>query len=489
MDAVTVRLPGIVTAAVALLKAAAEPVTEKSRLVHIAFAVNRLDISASDATASLTAAMKNNVPGLTKAALARLASDLKTSSDALASRGMALLDGGEARDLGIAEARLLDTVDTTWTATNKELARLLGVRSHGFYRKLTTSLILAGASLCLDWWLSRTISRGLSVRVRRLVRVMNELLADDVTREIPYLQDRNETGQIAKTLAVFKANVIERKALQTERAIAGEQALVVDAVAKGLALLAHGNLTAMLSQQFPREYDKIRVDLNATVMTLRESIMTIANSTRAIQSGTSGIVVSTADLARRTEAQSAALEASASALDDLTAIILRSAAEAIDVNNTVATVQAKARSSENIVLETMAAMGAIEKSSREIGEIISVMDEIASQTNLLALNAGIEAARAGQAGRGFAVVAAEVRELAERSARAAKQVRVLISASSKQVGRGVVLVTQTGKALDCIIAEIADTNAVMDAHGARCFGNRPRSCKTSMPRSARWIAQ
>jgi methyl-accepting chemotaxis protein len=198
-------------------------------------------------------------------------------------------------------------------------------------------------------------------------------------------------------------------------------------------------------------------------MTLRESMVTIANGTRAIQAGTSGIVVSTADLARRTEAQSAGLEASAAALDDLTAIILRSADEAIDVNNIVATVQAKARSSESIVLETMAAMGAIEKSSREIGEIISVMDEIASQTNLLALNAGIEAARAGPAGRGFAVVAAEVRELAERSARAAKQVRVLISASTKQVGRGVVLVTETGKALDSIVAEIADTNAVMNA--------------------------
>ena len=395
------------------------------------------------------------------AALATLTTDLKDASGALAARGRALLEGGKADDLASTQAKLLKQVDATWGATNVELARLLRVRMHGFYRKLINSLIVAGTSLCLDWWLSRTISRGLSRRVSRLVDVMNRLIVDDVTPEIPYLGDRNETGQIAKTLAAFKESVVERKKLKSEKALAGEQALVVEAVAKGLALLAQGNLTATLSQKFPPEYDKIRVDLNAAVDTLRDSMLTIAGSTNAIRAGTSDIVTSTADLARRTERQASALEESASALNEITAIIQQSAEEAIDVQDTVSTVKAKAESSEDVVRDAIVAMRGIEQSSQEIGEIIGVMDEIASQTNLLALNAGIEAARAGASGRGFAVVAAEVRELAERSARAARQVRGLILASTKQVSHGAALVAETGRALESIVAQIGETNAVM----------------------------
>ena len=462
-DAVTIRLPGIITAAVALIKAAAEPTTERSRATHIAFAIKRLDISASDAVASLNTAMKHNASGTTRAALLKVTSDLEMASVALSNRGLALLDGGDADDLGALQSALFRSVDVTWNTANVELTRLLHVRINAFCRKLTISLILAGILLCLTWWLSRTISRGLSSRVLRLVDVMKRLIADDVTPAIPYLGDRNESGQIAKTLAAFKASVVERKTLKSEKALAAEQALVVDAIAGGLELLAHGNLTTTLSQYFPPEYDKIRVNLNATFTTLRESMVTIAKSTRAIQSGTSGIVVSTADFARRTELQAEALEVSASALNEITAIILKSAEEAIEANTTVSTVQAKAQNSKGIVLETIAAMGEIEKSAREIGEVISVMDEIASQTNLLALNAGIEAARAGSAGRGFAVVAAEVRELAERSTRAAEEVRQLISASTTQVSRGVTLVTETGKALESIVTEIDDTNAIINA--------------------------
>ncbi len=106
-------------------------------------------------------------------------------------------------------------------------------------------------------------------------------------------------------------------------------------------------------------------------------------------------------------------------------------------------------------------MGGIEKSSQQIGQIIGVIDEIAFQTNLLALNAGVEAARAGDAGRGFAVVASEVRALAQRSAEAAKEIKSLISASTAQVGQGVDLVGETGKALGRIVAEVAEINGLV----------------------------
>jgi methyl-accepting chemotaxis protein len=461
MDADTVRLPGIVTAAVALGKAAAEPLGDASRVVHIAFAVNRLEISAGDADASLNASMKNNAAGVTSTALLGLTADLKAASGKLAVLGRSLLDGGKADALDGTQAALLKQVDATWNATNTELARLLRVRMDGFYRKLEISLFVAGASLLAAGWLSRTISKGLSKRVSGLVAVMDRLIVDDVTPEIPYLADRNETGRIARTLAAFKDSVVERKKLKSEKALAGEQAMVVGAVAKGLEKLAQGDLTATVSQTFPPEFDKIRVDLNATVVTLRTSMLTIANSTQAIRSGTSEIAAATADLARRTERQASTLEQSAAALNDVTATIKQSAIEAISVRDTVSTAKAEAERSEGVVREAIMAMSAITQSSKEIGEIIGVMDEIATQTNLLALNAGIEAARAGSSGRGFAVVAAEVRSLAQRSAHAAKQIRALISASAKQVSHGAALVMETGNALESIVAQVGEMNDVM----------------------------
>ena len=114
-----------------------------------------------------------------------------------------------------------------------------------------------------------------------------------------------------------------------------------------------------------------------------------------------------------------------------------------------------------MVRDAVAAMSEIEKSAQQIGQIIGVIDEIAFQTSLLALNAGVEAARAGDQGRGFAVVASEVRALAQRSAEAAKEIKTLISASSQQVGVGVELVGETGKALQRIVTQVADINGVV----------------------------
>ncbi len=476
MDADTVRLPGIVAAATAITKAAAEPSGTPSRLVHIAFAVNRLEISAGDANASLTAAMKNNKAGMTKAALAGLTTDLKKASDALAAQGRALLDGAAAPELEADKAELLARTDAAWLATNGELKRLLQARVGGFHSKLAMNLLIAGMSLLVAYWLSKTISAGLSRRVTRLVAVMKRLVAEDASPEIPYLDDRNETGQIAKTLLAFKNSLATRKQLEGEQAAAGEQTLVVGAVATGLDALARGDLTATLSQSFPPAYDQIRVDLNAAVVTLRESMLTISRSTDAIRAGTSGIVGSTGKLARRTEEQATSLRVSASALDEVTTTIQVAARDAAVVHDIVGSVQSEATASGAVVQQAIDAMSAIEGSSKEIGVIIGVMDEIASQTNLLALNAGIEAARAGVSGRGFAVVAAEIRELAERSARAANEVRKLISTSSKQVGHGAALVDATGKALESIIARIGETGTAMTsiASGASAQAERLR---------------
>ena len=461
MDADTVRLPGMVVAAEALGKAAMEPLGDPQRLVHIAFAVNRLEISSGDAVASLTAAMKNNASGQTKQALSALTDKLAAAANEVAVRGHALLDGKKVDDLPQAQATLLRQVNETWAATNIELARLLDVRVGGFLHKLTNSLIFAAISLLIGAWLSKTVSTGLSKRVNRLVAVMDRLIADDVSVEIPYISDTNETGRIAKTLIAFKESVVERNKLKSENAHAEEQTMVVAAVADGLGLLARGDLTATLEGKFPPQFAKIKVDFDATVSTLRKIMRTISASTETIRSGTAGIAAAASDLAHRTAQQASTLGVSTSALDQLAASIEKSADGATSARETASAAKAEAEHSEGVMREAIVAMSGIEDSSQKIREIIGFIDEIASQTNLLALNATIEAARAGDAGRGFAVVAAEVRELAQHSTESAKQIRSLISAAAKQVGRGASLVSETGQALERIVAHVSDTNLVI----------------------------
>ena len=457
MDAATVRLPGLAVAAVALGKAAAEPVASPKRLIDIAFAVNRLEISSNDADSSLSAAIKNNAAGATRTALEGLTLSLRSASNEMAARGHKLLDGVKVDDLGAAEANLLKQVDTTWGATNSELERLLETRISGFYGKLTTSLIFAGVSLLISYALSKIVSSGLSRRMRRLVAVMDRLAANDAAVEIPYLDDRNETGAIARTLTLFKQNVLARAELQGEKERAEEQASVVGAVAAGLERLSRGDLTAELATAFPPEFEPIRIDFNATVSTLRETVRIIAQSTEIIRVGTADIAVATTDLASRTAQQAAALDVSATALGQLTSSIDLSAGGAVRAQDIIASTKAEAEQSESVVREAIIAMAVIEQSSAKIEEIIGYIDRIAAQTNLLALNAAIEAARAGETGRGFAVVAAEVRDLAQHSTDSAKQIRILISAATKQVGYGSGLVGETGKALERIVTHVGET--------------------------------
>ena len=187
----------------------------------------------------------------------------------------------------------------------------------------------------------------------------------------------------------------------------------------------------------------------------------VTAATDGIRGGSEEIGIAADDLSRRTEQQAASLEETAAALDEITSTVRRSAAGAKQASEVVAGAKLEAERSGIVVDQAVAAMGEIETSSREIGNIIGVIDEIAFQTNLLALNAGVEAARAGEAGRGFAVVAQEVRALAQRSADAAKEIKTLIGASARQVEAGVGLVGQTGEALRGIVAKVVEIDALI----------------------------
>ena len=251
----------------------------------------------------------------------------------------------------------------------------------------------------------------------------------------------------------------ERKAKEVELAEAEQQqSALVEALAKALADLSNGDLTTRLTQKFAPQYTKLQDDFNGAMEQLQNTMSVIGQASDGIRSGTNEISMASDDLSRRTENQAASLEQAAAALGEITSTVRRSSEGAIQAKRAVNSAKTGAEQSGVIVSQAVSAMSEIESSSRQITQIIGVIDEIAFQTNLLALNAGVEAARAGDAGRGFAVVASEVRALAQRSAEAAKEIKGLISESSRQVAAGVDLVGQTGQALKRIVEEVAEIN-------------------------------
>jgi methyl-accepting chemotaxis protein len=257
---------------------------------------------------------------------------------------------------------------------------------------------------------------------------------------------------------------IDEKRQEIEKvsaASAAAQNFAISSTAEALSLLSQGDMTCRLEEPFAEDYEKLRADFNSSVESLQSTMQTITTAAAAIQGGTVEISSAADDLARRTEQQAASIEQTAAALDEITTTVKATADGAKHASEVAEAAKTEAEKSGEIVRHAISSMNAIEKSSKQISQIIGVIDEIAFQTNLLALNAGVEAARAGEAGRGFAVVASEVRALAGRSAEAAKEIKGLISTSTTQVDEGVDLVAQTGSALDRIVAQVIEVNKVV----------------------------
>ncbi len=197
-------------------------------------------------------------------------------------------------------------------------------------------------------------------------------------------------------------------------------------------------------------------DFNTATQQLEDVITSVIEAVHSISGGSSEISRSSDEVSRRTEQQASSLEETAAAIEEITSTVQRTAQNTNELASAATKTRHAAEHSGSVVQSAIAAMSQIEHSSGQINQIIGVIDDIAFQTNLLALNAGVEAARAGEAGKGFAVVAQEVRELAQRSANAAKEIKQLISTSSDQVGKGVGLVGETGRALETIVAKLPD---------------------------------
>ncbi|MDV4161221.1 methyl-accepting chemotaxis protein [Rhizobium leguminosarum] len=318
---------------------------------------------------------------------------------------------------------------------------------------------------------------GIAGPMAQLRQRMTRLAEGDTASDVSGLDRGDEVGQMAKAVLVFRDNAIERAQIEAraeadrnvsdserrEREAlkvreASELERAVTALGDGLRRLAAGDLASHIDEPFVAHLDALRADFNNSVEKLNETLHTVGANARAIGAGANEIRSSADQLSQRTEQQSASVEETAAALEEITTTVRDAAKRTEEASQLVARTRLGAEKSGEIVRKAVSAMQQIEKSSGEISNIIGVIDDIAFQTNLLALNAGVEAARAGEAGKGFAVVAQEVRELAQRSAKAAKEIKALISTSGTHVQTGVSLVGETGKALDAIVAEVQEIN-------------------------------
>jgi methyl-accepting chemotaxis protein len=401
-------------------------------------------------------------------------------------RDPSTVDQARAMEIDGAGKKYMDSIRTIAKQISDEEASLLDARaaaSAAAANRTFWSIIIGLCAIVVIIATSLVVLSTVMIRpIQAITAAMKRLAGGDADTAIPYAGRADEIGEMAAAVEIFRTNALDNRRLEQEantqrsqseeqrRQMAEQERVRADAMAQatsglaaGLKQLAAGNLGFQLNQSFAEEFESLRADFNQAVAQLRETMTSVAESTSSIDSGSREISQSAEDLSRRTEQQAASLEETAAALDQITTNVANSSKRAEEARTVAIQANDSARQSGAVVANAVDAMGKIEQSSNQISNIIGVIDDIAFQTNLLALNAGVEAARAGEAGKGFAVVAQEVRELAQRSATAAKEIKDLIRNSSAEVGNGVKLVSDTGGALKTIESYIVTINQHMDA--------------------------
>lgn len=249
--------------------------------------------------------------------------------------------------------------------------------------------------------------------------------------------------------------------LFTDRYLVAMLVRPLEAIRNQFATIATGDLSQPVADFGRNCVGKLVPLLSAMQDSLREAVSAIRSGTENISRGAAEISAGNNDLSSRTEEQAAALEQTAASMEQLTATVKFNADNARQASLLAETATTTAQQGGQLVSEVVSTMNGISGSSKKIAEITNVINGIAFQTNILALNAAVEAARAGEQGRGFAVVASEVRNLAQRSANAAKEIATLIEDSVQRVGKGAELVGTTGGTMNNILKSVQDVDAIM----------------------------
>ncbi|MBP7670320.1 MAG: methyl-accepting chemotaxis protein [Ferrovibrio sp.] len=381
---------------------------------------------------------------------------------------------------------------------------------------LITLAVSVLASLVIGFLVGRA---GIAGPIGRAVQNLRDLAQGRVDVDIYGKDRRDEIGDVAAAMQVFKDNIIEKQradaALAAERAEADRQraereareakaaAEIADLCSRvvagdldskletndkdGFLLrlsqqlnelsatlgtmmreldgvmggLARGDLSNSIAGNYQGVFGRLKDSTNTTGDTLRQLARRLNETAHQVQNASAEISTGSQDLAQRTESQAASLEETAASMQEITTTVKQNADNAQAANQLSQTARNTAEQGGRVVASTVEAMSAIEQSAGKISDIVGLIDEIAFQTNLLALNASVEAARAGEAGKGFAVVAQEVRALAQRSANASREIKALISQSNAQVKNGVGLASQAGSQLGEIVAAIKKVSDIV----------------------------
>jgi Methyl-accepting chemotaxis protein len=379
--------------------------------------------------------------------------------------------------------RRIDAMKAIEDDTLARISSIAAADSARAFRGLIAISVICLVGVVLAVGLSVFMAMTVVTPLKKLVQYMGRLAAGQIDSTSVASGRKDEIGEMEQAVEIFRQAAIRNRELEIEAEAArsrseaeraemqrnAEQEAEVrltqatGALAEGLRRLASGDMLCEIAQPLAPQFEPLRNDFNTSVHQLREALAKVGKSVSTVTGGSKEISEASDNLARRTEQQAASLEETAAALEQITSNVSSTSRLTDQARDVARDARAKADHSGKVVRDAVTAMERIEQSSRQIGQIISVIDEIAFQTNLLALNAGVEAARAGDAGKGFAVVAQEVRELAQRSANAAKEIKSLIDNSAVAVGEGVRLVNDTGEGLGAIEHLVQTINAHMDA--------------------------
>ena len=280
-------------------------------------------------------------------------------------------------------------------------------------------------------------------------------------KEIGAIVEAAAAGDFSKRIADADKSGFMLQMAQGLNAVLGTSEEALHEIGRILKALAQGDLTQEIRADFKGVFAELKDNSNETIVKLRDIITRIRDASQSINTAAREIATGNNDLSRRTEDQASSLEETASSMEEFASTVRQNAENAQEANRLAAEASQSAQQGGDVVARVVTTMASITESNREIADITTLIDGIAFQTNLLALNAAVEAARAGEQGRGFAVVASEVRNLAQRAAEAAKNIKGVIANSLGKVEDGAKLVESAGKSMEEIVAQVKRVSAII----------------------------